>query len=614
MCGIVGFLSVSSEAPPSFPREALASATESIKSRGPDDGDIWISESNQIGFGHRRLSVIDISSRGRQPMRDAVGNSLTYNGEIYNFKDLKVEFQNEHFQSDSDTEVLMKGLAQHGASYLSKLDGMFAFGFYDHRAKSLLLAVDPAGKKPIYTYWDGRRFAFASEIKALLCLEGGDFSIDHECVKESLIFGYVPYPHTIYRRIRKLPAGHFQLIDFAKGPAPVQQYWDVPLGQTRHTLSYADAKSELRHLVGRAVEKRLMSDVPLGSFLSGGLDSSIVALEAAKRVSPRKLKTFAAAFANDRLSHQYDESKFARAVAQRIGSDHHEIEIAAGAENAREIMSRFGDPFGDSSAIPTFLICREAKRHLSVVLSGDGGDELFGGYLRFRAALMSEKYKTLWQLLLSPMASPARWLGAKPRSAFGKMQRFQSALGRPLIERLALWNSFFSESDLESYLGEKTPGFDEQIRLWDDRTKGLQIGEKILYYNYKTYLFDDLLPKVDRMSMSHGLEVRSPLLDRDLTEFAFRLPTHFKFDAFSTKKILKDAYEEVLGSDIVHRRKQGFAFPLESFMSHQGVTTGTATRRLFPKAKLALDAGSSTNLTSKRFMLWSLETSLPTAD
>jgi asparagine synthase (glutamine-hydrolysing) len=608
MCGMVGIACIKGPVPPHADLlDQLRQATHAIQHRGPDDEGVWISKDGRVGFGHRRLSILDLSQRGHQPMEDSDGNTITFNGEIYNFKELRGNYPHSDFQSESDTEVLLKGIAAQGQTFLKELDGMFAFGFVSQRAQQLLIAVDPAGKKPLYTYWDGKTFAFASEIKAFQAFRNLDFTLDKQNLKESLIYGYVPWPRTMYRYIRKLPAGHFQIISLRDGPYKCEEYWDVPLGQTDHKITARAARSTLREILGQAVTKRLISDVPVGCFLSGGVDSSVVALEAARAMPRLGLQTFAAGFSLDRYSRFYDETKFANQVAQQIKSNHHVLQVDASNVNATEIMRHFDEPFGDSSAIPTYLLCQETSKYVKVVLSGDGGDELFGGYLRFCAGLLSERYQSLWQVLLTPI----RYLNPPPRSFLAKLQRFRSAVSKPLLERLAVWNSFFTEEELVSFFGESSDKIFQQISFWDDRTKGLPIGEKILYFNFKTYLFDDLLPKMDRMSMAHALEVRSPFLDKKLIEFAFRLPTALKFDAFRTKKILKDAYRPLLGSEIIDRNKHGFAFPLETFLRDRSWKEETSQlQHFFPEASLNDKALNSQNRFTKQFMLFCLNQNL----
>lgn len=606
MCGVVGLITVSG---PQRARhefsQTLTQATNAIRSRGPDDEGQWISEDGKVGLGHRRLSILDLSARGHQPMCTERGSVLTYNGEIYNFKELRQQLTQSEFTSGTDSEVLLHGLEKYGTTWLEKLDGMFAFGFYSPAQSRLLLATDPAGKKPIYTYWDGQTFAFASEIKALREISGLRWNLDHFRLKQSLVYGYVPSPYTIYANVRKVPAGHFQTVDLTSGPQSVKVYWDVPLGGAKTERNYKSSKEELRHLLSAAVGKRLVADVPVGCFLSGGLDSSAIAFEAARLCQENTLRTFSAGFAQDPMSAHYDETVYARKVAANIRSKHIELQMRGGAIDASEIMARFDEPFGDSSAIPTYLLCAETSKHVKVVLSGDGGDEIFGGYLRFRAALAAEKYQTLLQIALSPL----RTVTPSPHTFLSRLKRMQGAISSPLIKRLAVWNSFFSESDFQNFLGESEEDLFSSLRTWDEKTAGLSIGTKILYYNFKTYLFDDLLPKVDRMSMSHGLEVRSPFLDKKLIEFAFALPDHFKFDVFRTKKILKDAYRGDLGSEITDRAKHGFAFPLETFLESTS-QSHTELAKVFPTAAFDWKTVAPLNRKSKEFMLWSLEVCL----
>ncbi len=605
MCGIAGIAYVSS--PPLHRVELekeLSRAEQLLAHRGPDDAGIWISDDDTVGFIHRRLAILDLSPRAHQPMRDASGNVITFNGEIYNFHELRIQFPDNEYVSESDTEVLLKGLAKTGPDFLTEIEGMFAFAFYSKKEDRLLLAVDPAGEKPIYTYWDGKIFAFASEIKALTAFTGISLIADPERLKESLIYGYVPWPRTVYRNINKIPAGHFQRVDLRRGPEEIRQYWDVPLGQVCHNWSTEQATDSLREILSQSVRRRLVSDVPVGSFLSGGVDSSAVSWEAAQLLTPARLQTFSAGFSHDAESAFYDETKYAAYVAKLIHSDHRVLQIDASTIDAAAIMRRFDEPFGDSSAIPTYLLCEKTSQHVKVVLSGDGGDELFGGYQRFGASLIAERFKTLWQMALSPVL----WMDAAPRSFLGKLQRFRRAVNSPLLKRLAVWNSFFAEDDLKRFLGDSETSVFESLKYWDEKTKGISIGEKILYYNFKTYLFDDLLPKVDRMSMAHALEVRAPFLDKTLIKFAFSLPTHMKFDAFHTKRILKQAYRHDLGATITDRAKHGFAFPLPTFLGNQTSRTSTqALRKLFPQSPLSTTAISSPNRTSKDFILWTVD-------
>ncbi len=605
MCGIAGIVYVDGPTPDRIDLEGSLSRTEkALAHRGPDDAGIWISDNGRIGLAHRRLSILDLSPRAHQPMLDPRGNAITFNGEIYNFHQLRPAFPEAEYVSQSDTEVLLKGLEAKGTQWLTQLEGMFAFGYVAKEANRLILAVDPAGEKPLYTYWNGKVFAFASEIKALAQLEGVTLVADGERLKESLVFGYVPCPNTIYRDVHKVPAGHFQIVDVKKGPMPSQCYWDVPIGHVRHDWTEKEAAKTLREIMSASVKQRLVSDVPVGSFLSGGIDSSAISLEAARLLQPSQLETFSAGFSVDVESAFYDETEYAAYVAQLIGSHHRVLQVDASNVDASKIMLHFDEPFGDSSAIPTYLLCKKTAQHVKVVLSGDGGDELFGGYQRFRASILAENFKTLLHLGLSPI----EWWSVAPRSFLGKLQRFRKAVSKPLLERLAIWNSFFAEEDLKTFLGDAEGSAYQSLQYWDEKTHGLSLGEKVLYYNFKTYLFDDLLPKVDRMSMAHGLEVRAPFLDKALISFAFSLPTSMKFDMFHTKKILKKSYRRDLGAKITDRAKHGFAFPLPTFLDGQGTRAGTAgLKKLFPDSPLSLNALSQANRVSKDFIVWTID-------
>lgn len=413
MCGLAGIAFINTEVAlrPDLDRE-LHLAAEKLSHRGPNDEGIWQNPSSKVGLCFRRLSILDLSERGHQPMRDDCGNALAFNGEIYNFKSLRETLSEYSFQSGSDTEVLLHKMSKMGPSCIEELDGMFAFAHFSAAKNELTLAVDPAGKKPLYTYWDGKIFAFASEIKALRAFSRLDFGVDRENLKSSLVYGYVPCPFTLYRNVRKLPAGHFQIVHLTKGPQNPVAYWDVPLGQTNFKMPYDEAQAELRSLMRQSVQKRLIADVAVGCFLSGGLDSSIVALEAAKALPPHSLQTFSAGFEGNLHNDFYDETPYARRVAKLVRSAHTELQIDATNTAAPEIMKWFDEPFGDSSAIPTYLICARTADHVKVVLSGDGGDELFGGYLRFRAALLSESiapyFKFFWLLFRRLNLRPVR--------------------------------------------------------------------------------------------------------------------------------------------------------------------------------------------------------------
>lgn len=556
MCGIAGYwdqtnLWKDSEA-------KLKAADLALQHRGPDAKGLWFTEDKKIGFLHRRLAIIDLNERSTQPMISQSGKSvITFNGEIYNFLKIRPSFPNINWRTTSDTEVILEGLENEGLTFLKKLDGMFAFAHYHQLKKEILLAVDPFGKKPLYTYWDGKIFAFASEIKGLRAM-GLPLEVCPEALSEYFLFGSPFGDKTVYKNIRRLLGGYSQQI--LNGiPQKAQPYWDLPLGQLNTKITYFEAEEQVQNLLAQAVQKRLMADVPIGCFLSGGLDSSAVAFEAQTNIGSNKLKTFSVGFPGHK---NYDETRFAESVAKRIGSEHFSLSGTwPQAVEIDRILAHFDEPFPDSSLLPTFTLCKEVVAHAKVALSGDGGDEIFGGYRRMQAGLFTERWGGLLQILLKPLSLGAI-KSSSPRSRLGFLLRLQSALQFPLTQRLLIWNSYFPEASLQKYLDFSWSVIEQKIKNWEELLQGHNSGQKILYFNAKTYLFSDLLPKVDRMSMYHGLEVRSPFLDKQLSEFVFTLPTNFKFTNWQTKRILKDVYRKYLGSDIVDRKKQGFATPL----------------------------------------------------
>ena len=557
MCGIAGFWDQGHR----FENQEhiLKMAAHVLAHRGPDAEGLWLSQNKEVGLIHRRLAIIDLNERSSQPMVSGSRRSvITFNGEIYNFQTLRQNQGTFDWKTQSDTEVLLECIEARGELALNDLDGMFAFVQYDEKQNEMLLAVDPFGKKPLYTYWDGRTFAFASEIKGLKAL-GLRLELSPEHLNEYLLFGAPFGSATVFKNVRRLQGGFFQKIKDGR-PRKAQPYWDLPLGQINHQISYQDAMENSKLLIRSAVRKRLVADVPIGCFLSGGLDSSVVAYEAqAALKSGTHLQTFSVGFPG---SDWFDESPYAKRVAERIGADFHLLDgKMPDFEDLNSLLSHFDEPFPDSSLLPTAILCEAVSQKAKVALSGDGGDEIFGGYRRMQAGLATENWGGLLRLLLNPLQSLPMGQPS-PRSRRGFLLRMQKALEYPLTGRLLQWNSYFPRDSLSGHLGQSYEKLQSQLDHWEEILQGHEAGQRILYFNIKTYLFSDLLPKVDRMSMRYGLEVRSPFLDKELAEFVFKLPTAFKFSAWETKKCLKDSYRAALGSDIVDRTKHGFATPL----------------------------------------------------
>lgn len=552
MCAIAGIFSAN-KIPFLLERDKVF---KSMSHRGPDGQNDWVG--NNIHLFHSRLAILDLHERASQPFHSRLKKTtVTFNGEIYNFADIKRQFGLD-CKTTSDTEVLTELFEKKNISCLNDLDGMFAFAAYSELDNVLTLAVDPVGKKPIFTYWDGSTFAFASEIKILKAM-GIPLVADQETEFEYLFFGYIRSPQTYYKNIRKLSGGHFQIIKYGK-PQSAKSYFNLPTEKRK--ISYCNAKQETQDLILQAVSKRLISERPLGCYLSGGLDSSIISLEASQLVQ-EPLKTFNISFSKSPFSRDYDESKYANLVAKQIKSDHTTFEMDNQFDQFDKIISHFDEPYADSSCFPTAQLCKRTSEQVKVVLSGDGGDELYGGYLRFKASLIAEK-STKFKSLLS-LGAKIPWI---KKDTLLKLKRFQGALDEKALHRLALWNSFYSFNDIHSFSVRAEEKLRAHLNDWDSKLSSLSLEEKMLHFNFHHYLLNDLLPKVDRMSMLYGLEVRSPFLDKKLIQSAFTLPSHYKFNMFNTKIILKDMYRGRLSKQIVDRSKKGFGFHLETIINN----------------------------------------------
>jgi asparagine synthase (glutamine-hydrolysing) len=573
MCGIAGI--VRFDGAPT-PPGVLERMTGALAHRGPEASGIqWISDGRaQVGLGHARLKIIDLSDAAGQPMANDDGSVwLVFNGEIYNYPELRAELQRGgvRFRSSSDTEVLLRLYEREGPACVERLDGMFAFAVWDRRRRQLLLARDRVGKKPLF-YVQGPRFlAFASEIKALLRHPEIPAQVDAEALPALFLYGYVPTPATCYAGIRKLPAGHRMQV-MTDGTARLEEYWDLPMpAPASRAPSDAEAADRVRALVTAAVQRRLIADVPLGAFLSGGLDSSIV-VGLMSHLLREPVRTFSIGFSTDR---RFDETAYARLVAQRFGTLHTEFIVEPSSVGLLEsLVWHFDGPFADSSAVPTYLLSRLTRQHVTVALNGDGGDELFAGYLRFAAARLSERVP-LW---LRHGARSA--LGLFPEwghhaSPLRRLKKFAASASLPLADRFTRWVSVFYD-DLPNLLepgprggGRSRPS---ALALLDPHLQQCAAASplaRLLYVNAKTYLLDDLLVKMDRCSMAHALEARSPFLDRDLLEYVFRLPDGMKLRGLRTKLILRRALADLVPPEVLRRGKMGFGVPLQRWFGGQ---------------------------------------------
>jgi asparagine synthase (glutamine-hydrolysing) len=537
----------------------------SLAHRGPDAQGIYedAAAAPRVGLVHRRLSIIDLSSAAHQPMANEDGSiQVLLNGEIYNFAELRRTLEGRHtFRSNSDTEVIAHGYEERGDDVIAGLDGMFTVALWDAGKRRLLLARDPFGKKPLYYWHDDQRFVFGSEIKALLAA-GVPAEMDDSCLGEYLAFGYVPTPRSLYRGIRKLPAASTLVVD-AEGVHEPKRYWDLrfPDAGEAANVSLEDASRRVRELLTEAVRKRLIADVPLGILLSGGVDSSAVAAIAAPLVSGR-IKTFTVGFAGDAF---FDERPYAERVARHVGTDHHvEVVEPDAAALVERLLDHHDEPFGDSSALPTYLVSQAARRHVTVVLNGDGGDETFAGYDRFHAALLADRIP---QPARQVLRVAARLLPPGPRyhSLPRRIRRFADKAALPFDERIFAWSTFFDLPTIERLDADSLANRERLLSSYREVLAAVpraSLLSRLLYLNARTYLLDDLLPKMDRMTMAHGLEGRSPLLDRPLAEYVAALPDALKRQGATGKVVLKKAIEDLIPPGILTRPKHGFGVPL----------------------------------------------------
>jgi asparagine synthase (glutamine-hydrolysing) len=560
VCGIAGIFARDARPDPRL-AESIRAMTRRLAHRGPDDEGYLVEPS--LALGHRRLSVIDLEG-GRQPIANEDGSvHVVANGEIYNHLELRerLEGKGHRFSTRGDSEAIVHAYEEWGASCVDELRGMFAFALWDRRAGRLLLARDRIGKKPLYHASVGRAFVFGSEIKALLCLPGIARDLDLEALKDYCSLGYVPGEKTIFRSVRKLRPGH--LLIAGRDQVLVRSYWDVAFDPDPPPRPPAP----LRPLLEDAVRVRLRSDVPVGAFLSGGVDSSsIVALMS--RASASRVETACMGFDEEAL----DERRYARLVSEHLGTEHREQSVSAAgdADTLRALAWHFDEPFADTSALPTYLLSKLVRGRVKVALSGDGGDELFAGYRRYRFEVLENRVRA-W-LPSRRVQRALGWAGAHyPKADFLprvlRAKSLLSDLGRTPWEANFHSVSPVTEADAVALLHADVRG-----ELGDYRTahiferlhaaaRDLDPLSRAQYVDMKTYLPDDLLVKVDRASMAHGLEVRCPLLDHHVVEYAAGLPAAEKWSAGRTKKILVEAMRADLPPEILSRGKMGFVLP-----------------------------------------------------
>ena len=556
MCGICGFCSTSDF----FSNDDLVRMTDTMSHRGPDASGYFYE--GFIGLGHRRLSIIDLSTAANQPMHSHDGKFvIVFNGEIYNFQEIKKELLSEKnitFTTNSDTEVILEAFIHWGVDFVQKLNGMFAIAIFNKTNKTLFIFRDRIGIKPLYYFFDGHNFAFASELKALKSNSyiRKSTRLNYAAINEFLHLGYIPEPHTIYDKIFKFPAGSFATLK--NGGFNIVSYWKIEDKiREKQAIDESGAKSKLKELLESSVRYRLISDVPFGTFLSGGIDSSLVTA-IAQNISSEPVKTFSIGFTDSK----YNESHYAKAVADYLGTNHYEFTVTEkdALQLIPELLDVYDEPYADSSAIPTMLVSKLARQHVTMTLSGDGGDELFMGYGAYNWAkrmnnpllkafhhqlysgfsLLGNKYKRAAQLFDYQKVSDLKSHIFSQEQNMFKRQEISSLLSA----------EFYKEFDLDEHY--------ENLKLSPSEAQSL--------FDLNYYLKDDLLVKVDRASMKYSLETRVPILDYRIVEFAYNLPEHLRLNGKTQKYLLKKVLYDYVPAHYFDRPKWGFSIPLQKWL------------------------------------------------
>lgn len=571
MCGIGGILQWEGRiGDDSFRPEAIIQA---MRHRGPDGDGVWLSPDRQVWLGHRRLAIIDLSEAGRQPMEyQEAGLQLTFNGEIYNFQSLRrdLETLGHAFRTRTDSEVILHAYQQWGTECVQRLRGMFAFAIWDTRKRRLFLARDRVGKKPLFYTQQRGRFVFASELQGLLADPSIPRTVDYHAIDGYLTLGYVPPPHTAYVGIRKLLPGHWMTVDLGAGEPVVrtERYWSLQYLPKLRT-SEREACEALRDKMAEAVRLRMISDVPLGAFLSGGVDSSIV-VGLMARESSRPVKTFSIGFEEA----SFNELAHAKRIAERWKTEHHEFVIRPDAAEILPMLVRhYGEPYADTSAMPTYYLSKMTRDSVTVALNGDGGDESFVGYARYKGNQLAELVRRFpgsgAVLKLFSGAIPA---SVPPNHPLQRIRRFLAAAHQPMVRRYSTWQgAFAAEERTTLYTGDLKQAVQEHgpCRFLDDlfeEHRNLEPAEAAMAVDVQSYLPYDLLVKVDIATMATSLEGRSPFLDHEVMEFAARLPLDLKLRGGNLKHLPKVAFQDLLPSENVNRSKMGFGVPVGEWM------------------------------------------------
>ena len=578
MCGITG--AVWRESSDAIDATLLGKMTESIAHRGPDDSQAWIQPDHRdaygntvgVALGFRRLSIIDLEG-ARQPMSNEDGTvRMVFNGEIYNYQTLRrrLEGRGHHFATNGDGESIVHCYEDEGTDCFSHLNGMFAVAIWDQSRNRLVLARDRIGQKPLYYAVKNNRLVFGSELKCLACVEGVCSEIDPGAIDEFLTYQYIPYPGTIWKGVRKLAPGHFAI--FENGMVKVQRYWNFD-PSVEQPIRSGEAKERLHGLLTDSVRLRMQSDVPLGAFLSGGIDSSLITAIAQSH-SAQPVRTFSIGFPIA----DFDETAHAARVAEHVGTQHQRFEVQPNAVDViDQLVWHYDEPFGDSSAVPTWYLSELTRKEVTVALSGDGGDELFAGYDRYRALWLSDRLRSYFPIHRFPGIGLLQRLpdSDKRRSIVRRAKRFLEAIEQPVARRYLNWLQIFPES---MRAGLYTDDFVQQLpgddpfefleSLWA-RSAGRDIVTRASTTDILSYLPCDLCKKVDIASMAHSLEVRQPLLDYRVVEFAASLQVDHKFRGKRGKLLLQETFGDLIPKSIFTRKKMGFGIPIGAWFRNE---------------------------------------------
>jgi len=571
MCGICGYFTWSEEV---IKEEILHQMCKVIRHRGPDDEGLYVEKN--VGLGMRRLNIIDLVT-GHQPIHNEDKTVwVIYNGEIYNFQELREELEKNghHFYTQTDTEVIVHLYEEMGSQCVTKFNGMFGFCLWDKKKNLLFLARDRLGVKPLHYAQVNNQFIFGSEIKSILVHPNVQREIDLPSLSKYLTFEYIPAPHTIFKEIKKLPPGHIMTVNI-DGQIKVEQYWDVSFRHDEKIRSEEDYCEELLSLLRASVKRRLISDVPLGVFLSGGIDSSTVTALMSK-LAPGQVKTFSIGFEDK----SFDESTYARQVAQYIGTSHYEDILSPNKmlELVPTIAEILDEPLGDASIIPTYLLSQFTRKHVTVALGGDGGDELFAGYPTYQAHRLANFYEKIPHIIREKLIEKA--IMGLPVSTANisldfQAKKFISGISYSPEVRNYIWLGSFTPPEKKRLLSKeicdilKDGDSFEDIKAYLTKSDCLCLLDRLLYLDMKFYLQEDILAKVDRASMANSLEARVPFLDYTFVEFVAKLPPNLKLKGLTTKYILKKAVKDLLPKGIAGRKKKGFGIPIAKWFKKE---------------------------------------------